>query len=54
MVLKGRYFRQRRLGAELFQHQLLNRIIEESPTGADAGLAEVPGLQAIPIEEQAL
>src|SRR5579863_7936484 len=30
---------ERRLGAELFEHQLLHRVIEEPPTGTDAGLA---------------
>src|SRR5581483_6803344 len=34
---------KRRLGAELFQHKLLNRIVEESPASTDAGLARVAG-----------
>ena len=32
---------ERRLGAELLQHQLLHRVIEKSPTCADAGLAGI-------------
>ena len=28
-----------RLGAELFEHELLNRVIEHSPAGANTGLA---------------
>src|ERR1700683_402659 len=32
-----------RLSAELFQDKLLDRVIEEAPTGANAGLAGVAG-----------
>ena len=30
---------KRRLGSELFEHQLLHRVVEHAPTGANAGLA---------------
>ena len=29
-----------RFGAELFEHQLLHRVVEQAPTGANAGLAD--------------
>src|SRR5271155_3291327 len=34
---------ERRLSAELFEHKLLDWVIEEAPTGANAGLAGVAG-----------
>ena len=32
---------ERWLGAELFEHQLLHRVVEQSPTGPNTGLARV-------------